>query len=206
MRFSLIMPSYLGAYHNAAKNREEKIVRAIESVLHQTFQDFELIVVSDGCDKTVEIVKPYFYEYMPKIRLVKIPKQRTWSGLVRNAGISLAEGEIITYLDIDDYLGENHLQIINDNFGEMDWVWYNHKIWSVKENAFITYHTDINVHGRCGTSSISHKRSMEAYWINHSYSHDLIFINTLKSISKNYGQVPETEYLVCHMPNGTIDV
>jgi len=127
------MPSTLSNYHGAASNREEKIVRAIESVLKQTFQDFELIVVSDGCDKTIEIVEPYFYEYMPKIRLLKIPKQPTWSGKVRNAGISRAEGEIITFIDSDDYVGENHLQIINDNFGEMDWVYADHFIYAPKQ-------------------------------------------------------------------------
>ena len=206
MRFSIIMPSYLGNYHGAASNREVKIIRAIESVLHQTFQDFELIVVADGCEKTIELVEPYFYEFMPKIRLMKITKQKLWSGLVRNAGISKAEGEIITYLDIDDILGENHLQIINDNFGAFDWVWYDHLIWSENKKEFIPYHTNINQHGQCGTSSISHKRSLGAYWINHSYSHDMVFINSLKQASSNYRKIPQTEYCVCHLPNGIINV
>ena len=202
MRFSVIMPSFLGNYHGAASNRETKIIRAIESVLHQTFQDFELIVVSDGCDKTIELVEPYFYEYMPKIRLLKIPKQPTWSGKVRNAGISRAEGEIITYCDSDDYLGENHLKIINDNFGEMDWVYGDHFMYSMKHQKFDNYHTNIDVTGMCGTSSISHKRSLGAYWVSNNYYHDKVFIDTLKKISKNYGRIPQTEYMVCHAPQG----
>lgn len=205
MRFSIVTPSFLGNYTNAAKNREQKIIRMIDSVLQQTFQDFELIIVADGCDKTIELVKPYFYEYMPKIRLFKIPKQKIWSGLVRNAGISKAEGEIITYCDIDDLLGKNHLQIINDNFADYDWVYANHYIWNPKQQQYVEYKTNIDVFGMCGTSSISHKRSMDAMWVNHSYSHDKVFIDTLKSISKNYGRIPCTEYYVAHAPNG-IDI
>jgi glycosyltransferase involved in cell wall biosynthesis len=70
MRFSIIVASNLGNYaSNLAKDRDKKIVRMIESVMVQTFQDFELIIVADGCEKTIEICKPYFYEYLPKIRL-----------------------------------------------------------------------------------------------------------------------------------------
>jgi glycosyltransferase involved in cell wall biosynthesis len=201
MRFSIICPSFLGSYHNAAKDRDKKIVRMIESVISQTFQDFELIIVADGDKRTVEIVEPYFYEYLPKIRILEIPKQKTWSGAVRNAGISKALGEIITYVDIDDMLGANHLQTINDNFGDADWVWYDHLTYSKQLNEFVPYKTDINQAGKCGTSSISHKRSLEAMWVNHSYSHDHILIKTLMALSANYKQIPQTEYTVCHAPN-----
>lgn len=201
MKFSLICPSYLGNYKNAAKDRDKKIVRMIHSVMAQTFQDFELIIVADGCKKTIEICKPYFYEYLPKIRLIEIPKQRLWSGLVRNAGIHVANGEIITYIDNDDFLGENHLQIINDNFGDYDWVYYDHLTYN-KQQQLIPYVTDIDTYGRCGTCSISHKRDLNAYWLNNDYSHDKVFIDTLKAISKNYGRIPQTEYIVCHNPSG----
>lgn len=202
MKFSIISPSFLGSYHGAAKNREEKIVRMINSVLQQTFQDFELIIVSDGCEKTMEIVKPYVLEFMPKIRLIQIQKQPTWSGKVRNAGISKAIGDIITYVDIDDILGSNHLQIINDNFGDYDWVYADHLMYSMKQEKFVPYHTNIDVKGMCGTSSISHKRSLNALWINNGYEHDKVFIDTLKKISKNYGRIPQTEYMVAHAPHG----
>ena len=44
---SVIMPSYLGAYKNAAKDRDRKIVRAINSVVRQTYKDWELIIIAD---------------------------------------------------------------------------------------------------------------------------------------------------------------
>jgi len=199
--FSIICPSYLGHYNNAAKDRDNKIVRMIESVMTQTFQDFELLIIADGCKKTMEICEPYFYEYLPKIRLFEIEKQKIWSGAVRNAGISKAKGEWITYIDNDDMYGENHLQIIHDNVKEFDWVYADHLTFDKKSNTFVPYNTDIDTYGRCGTSSISHKRALNAYWHSNNYSHDKVFIDTLKVLSKNYGRIPQTEYKVCHAPN-----
>jgi glycosyltransferase involved in cell wall biosynthesis len=198
MRFSVIMPSYLGHYRNAANNREVKIERAIESVLGQRFTDWELIIIADGCDRTVEIAAPYFYENLPKIRLLEIEKQKLWSGTVRNSGISKAEGEIITYLDIDDKIGENHLQIINDNFGDADWVFYNDYYWDRKIKGF-TEHESRIVPGECGTSNISHRRSINAWWKSNTYMHDFVMINTL--IPFKMVKIPAPEYYVCHLPN-----
>ena len=201
MRFSVIMPSYLGAYKNAASKREIKIVRAIESVMVQSFSDFELIIIADGCKKTVEICEPYFYEYLPKIRILEIPKQNLWSGAVRNAGIEKANGDIIVYLDIDDVWGENHLQIINDGFGNYDWVWFNYYIWNIMQKQWQIFECNVDIMGRCGTSSIAHKKSIGAYWKDNSYYHDYYFIQTLKARSKNYNRIEMPEYFVCHLPN-----
>ena len=74
MKFSIIMPSYLGEYKRAAKDRDTKIVRAIESVLKQSHEDWELIIISDGCEKTVEIVKPFFYKHLPRCQRVLVTK------------------------------------------------------------------------------------------------------------------------------------
>lgn len=206
MRFSIILPTRLDNYDTTvARNRDEKLERAIKSVMCQTFQDFELIIIADGCKKSVEIAKPYFYEYLPKIRIIEIPAQKAWSGKVRNAGISVAKGDIITYIDNDDFWGANHLQIINDGFMDYDWVWYNHLIYDNAKKDFVEYHTNINVHGQCGTSSISHKRSLGVYWMSNDYSHDFVLIKSLKKASDNYGKIGCTEYKVCHTPYG-IDV
>ena len=199
MRFSIIMPCTLTPYKNCASNLESKLLRAIESVLMQTFSDWELIIVADGCKKTKEVIMPCFMEYLPKIRLIEIPKQKIWRGTVRNAGIYKSEGDIITYLDADDKFGENHLQIINDNFGDSDWVFFNDLIWNGKD--FIENYCNMNVKGQCGTSNFAHKRSMNAYWNDDSYLHDFVMIKHLQSISSNYKVIPCGEYKICHRPN-----
>ena len=193
------MPCTLTPYKNCASNLEGKLIRAVESVLKQSFTDWELIIVADGCKRTKDVIMPYFLEYLPKIRLIEIPKQKIWSGAVRNAGIYKAEGEIITYLDIDDKLGENHLQIINDNFGDSDWVFFNDLIW--KNNQFVENHCNMNAKGQCGTSNVAVKRSLNAYWNDDSYLHDWYYIKQLQALSSNYKVIPCSEYHICHRPN-----
>lgn len=194
------MPSFLGFYKNAARDREKKIHRAIASVLLQTHEDWELIVISDGCEKTFAILEPYVYEYLPKIRLLQVPKQRNWSGSVRNAGIFKADGEIICYLDIDDYFGENHLQLLNDNFGDNDWVFFNDWNYDLAKNDWYENKVSIEV-GKCGTSNIAHRKSMNAYWRSNNYQHDWVMIRTLQGSSDKYKHIDRCEYMVCHIPN-----
>lgn len=201
MRFSIVMPSYLGKYQNAAKDRDSKLIRAIDSVMNQSFTDYELVVVSDGCEDTVRIVKPFVEAYFPKIKLYKIPKQRIWSGIVRNTGIFKSEGDYIVYLDGDDRLGVDHLKIINDNLNGFDWIYFDYFVYNPKKSEWEIFTTNIEVHGQCGTSSIAHKRSLDVYWNNNSYSHDWVLIQDLKQASSNYAKIPCSEYYVCHSPD-----
>jgi glycosyltransferase involved in cell wall biosynthesis len=194
------MASTLASYLGAASRRDEKIIRAINSVINQTFQDWELIVVADGCQKTVDIVSQYTD---PRISVVKIDKRPLWDGAPRNKGIELAKGEFITYLDNDDCLGENHLQIINDNLKDYDWVYYDD--WTLQGSDWLPRHCDIRKIGMNGTSNITHKKSLDMTWAHRGYAHDHYFNEKLR-LHLNYGKIPAGEYFVCHMPNGGIDV
>ena len=80
MKFTVVIPSYLGDYRTAAADRDKKIVRAVNSVLSQTFQDFEIIVIADGCEKTVEIMSGFKDK---RIRTFLMPKQPVWTGRLR---------------------------------------------------------------------------------------------------------------------------
>ena len=99
MKFSVIIPSYMGPYPSAAHNREDKLPRAIYSCLNQTFDDFEIHVICDGCDKSFNIVSKIFDL---RLRKWKIERSKLWSGRPRNKGIEEAQGEFIVYLDADD--------------------------------------------------------------------------------------------------------
>lgn len=85
---SVIIPTY---------NRAYCLAEAIESVLSQTFQDFELIVVDDGStDATARIICSY------KERLRYIRQDNAGVSAARNAGIRAATGDWIAFLDSDD--------------------------------------------------------------------------------------------------------
>ena len=95
----------------SARDREKKLHRAIKSFIDNEYQQKELIIVSDGCDRTTEIAKSYIYSYpVENIINLQIPKQKLFSGKVRQAGIETANGRIIAYLDSDDFFGKDHIE------------------------------------------------------------------------------------------------
>lgn len=198
MKFSIIMPSYLGAYKNAAADRDKKIVRAIRSVENQIYEDWELIVVADGCNQTKKKVKEIWW-YEPRIRGLLIPKQKIWSGRPRNAGIEKATGEYICYLDIDDVFGETHLSSIVNRLNGKTWYWFDDYVWDNKSQSFRLRKCNVHRMGMCGTSNIIHKKI--AFWnIKPTYGHDWRFIRTLRAKSKNYEYIKAGRYCVCHIP------
>lgn len=82
-----------------AYNREAMVGAAIESLLAQSFRDFEIIVVDDGsADRTVEVIKGFDD---PRVRLIE-HGQNKGTPTARNSGLYAAEGEYIAWLDSDD--------------------------------------------------------------------------------------------------------
>lgn len=102
MKFSVILPCY---------NVEKYLNECVESILKQTFKDYEIILVDDGAkDSTPQICD----EYAQKYSFIKVVHQPN-AGLseARNTGTKHAEGDYIVYVDSDDYFnGENVLQKI----------------------------------------------------------------------------------------------
>jgi len=191
--FSVVIASYLGSYGGAARNREQKILRAINSIQSQTFRGFEIIVVADGCKKTIEIVSDL------NIKSFFVERKGHFSGTPRNKGIEEAEGKYITYLDIDDVYGENHIQTIADNIGNYDWVWYNDIRYNPRMRVWYENKCDITVMGRHGTSNICHKKDLSVAWDFRGYAHDHYFIEQLLKFN-NFTKIPTPEYYVCHIP------
>lgn len=204
-KVSVIMASYLLPYPGAASERDKKFVRAVNSFKKQTYQNKELIIVSDGCPLTIEIYNRFF-KNDSNIKLISIPKQPLYSGEMRNVALKVADGDIISYLDSDDVLGPNHLQVIVDQFNleEYDWVFYND--YMVLDPTFKKLHLRI-VEPRwasIGTSSISHRKidSLKNLWSN-GYGHDFLFMFNLASNGLKYKKLEKApEYLVCHYYQG----
>lgn len=93
---SIIIPAY---------NAERTIGRCVESVLSQTFQDWEMILVDDGSqDGTLEKCKSFKDN---RIRVVH--KDNGGASSARNEGLSYAHGEYISFIDADDYVEHDYL-------------------------------------------------------------------------------------------------
>lgn len=100
--FSIVIPVY---------NREELVIPTIESVINQSFKDYEVLVIDDGStDNSAEVVDGYTIH--PNFRLIKTKNQER--GAARNTGINKALGKYIVFLDSDDYMHPNHLDVLHE--------------------------------------------------------------------------------------------
>ena len=107
VQFTVIIPIY---------KVEEYLERCVDSVLAQTFSDFEVILVDDGSpDRCPQICD----EYEKKDSRVRVIHKQN-GGLVsaRNAGIFAAKGDYITYVDGDDWVKPGLLQFVHDRIAE----------------------------------------------------------------------------------------
>ncbi|MEB3182023.1 MAG: glycosyltransferase family 2 protein, partial [Nostocaceae cyanobacterium] len=89
-------------------NRAKYLTNCIDSVINQTFPNWELIIVDDGSqDNTFEIVNTYFKDFA-NIRYLK--HQNKKQCYAKNAGIQASFGNYITFIDSDDAYKSNHLE------------------------------------------------------------------------------------------------
>ena len=108
--FSVIMPTY---------NQSAFILRAIQSLKNQTFKDWELIIINDGCTDDTEIILENYLSD-PKIKYIR-NSYNEGLGFSLNRGIEIAKYEYIAYLPSDDYYYETHLETLNEKFeSELD--------------------------------------------------------------------------------------
>lgn len=87
---SIIMPVY---------NGEQYLSKAIESVLSQTYQNFELIIVNDG---STDISKAVIHSYLKDSRIRYLEQLNAGVATARNTGLAISQGEFIALLDQDD--------------------------------------------------------------------------------------------------------
>ena len=93
-KLSLIIPVY---------NVENYIEKCLDSVVNQTIDDMEIIIVNDGSkDKSKEKINKYLQKYKEKIKYLE--KENGGLSSARNFGIPHATGEYIAFLDSDDYV------------------------------------------------------------------------------------------------------
>jgi glycosyltransferase involved in cell wall biosynthesis len=97
---SIIVPVY---------NSEAFVGRCIESVLNQSYKDFELILVNDGStDSTLEVCNEYAKKDK---RVIVLNRKHSGVSKSRNAGLDRAKGDYITFIDSDDYVDKERYTI-----------------------------------------------------------------------------------------------
>ena len=121
---SIIVPVY---------NVEKYLPRCIDSILNQTFSDFELILVDDGSpDRCGHICD----EYAAKDeRICVIHKRNGGVSSARNAALDIVQGEYVMFCDSDDYVEPDWLQVMYEAIITYPNAWISCNIWSVDANG-----------------------------------------------------------------------
>lgn len=107
MKFSILIPAY---------NTSKYIRRCLNSLINQTFQDFEIIVIDDGSkDDTLPILK----EFQNKDKRVNVFHQENHGvAYTRNRLLDYAKGEWIAFVDSDDYVNKEYLYYFSKEIKE----------------------------------------------------------------------------------------
>lgn len=118
-KYSVIVPIY---------KAEKTLRRCVDSLLNQNYSDMELILVNDGSpDGSGEICKEYADRYSC---VVYIDKPNGGVSTARNAGLDVATGEYVLFVDSDDYVSENYFQTLEsvDPNQQYDLVMFSYSI------------------------------------------------------------------------------
>jgi glycosyltransferase involved in cell wall biosynthesis len=107
-QISVIVPIY---------NTEKYLDRCIQSILAQTYTDFELLLVDDGSTDTSGAICDKYAEQDSRVRVFH--KENGGVSSARNMGLDNAQGEWVTFVDADDWLENGYLEIFMKNTEEL---------------------------------------------------------------------------------------
>ena len=174
-KVSVIIPVY---------NVEEYLRECLDSVVNQTLKEIEIICVDDGStDNSLEILK----EYTAKDKRITIMKQKNlYAGVARNAGLSQAKGEYLSFLDSDDFFELNMLEEVYEKVKKTktDIVMFNAYLYddTLKQDKEVDWTLDVkNVPEIFNYKDVSDKVfKLSNCWVwNRLYNHNFIKKNNL---------------------------
>lgn len=106
---SIIIPIY---------NTEEYLVRCLESVINQTYQNLEIILVNDGStDDSLSICNKY---KQTDKRIILLNKQNSGQALARNSALEIVKGDYVTFIDSDDWVSLDYIEALYSNLKKYD--------------------------------------------------------------------------------------
>jgi glycosyltransferase involved in cell wall biosynthesis len=152
MKISVIMQTYLGDYPGSRSEPERKFIRAVDCFLAQSHQNKELIIIADGCKKTFDIFHEKYSNYK-EIKFCYINKsenrmydtvdgKRFYRGAPKKIGVSMADGDLITYCDSDDIMLPTRLEDIAH-------------FWKDKDNSFVLSFNSMRWLAQCNVETNS---------------------------------------------------
>ena len=235
-KISIIMQSYLGEYNGSREDSIKKFNRAVESFKNQIYKNCELIIVADGCILTFNTYMAK-YQSDPNIKIAYVDKKgvgkmydnvtedkKFYRGLPRQIGLEMATGEIVSYMDSDDFLLPKFtLGILSSYNMKPDADWFINRSWYdnieadwEKETVFDSFDRSdaIRIEGIPSKWSatklkgnlivlspwlLTHKRSVNIKWRDTvGHSEDVDFNTRLRMDYKNGFVYAIPAYVRCH--------
>ena len=109
IKYSFIVPVY---------NTEKYLKKCLDSLVNQTYKDFEIIVVNDGStDKSSSIISKYQKKYK---NIIVINKENEGLSMARNRGVQKSSGKYIIFVDSDDYVSNKLLEEVDKKIDDSD--------------------------------------------------------------------------------------
>ena len=109
IKYSFIVPVY---------NTEKYLKKCLDSLINQTYKDFEIIVVNDGStDKSSNIISRYQKKYK---NIIVIDKENEGLSMARNRGVQKSSGKYIIFVDSDDYVSNKLLEEVDKKIDDSD--------------------------------------------------------------------------------------
>lgn len=132
---SIIVPIY---------NGEQYLRDCLESILKQKYHNFEVILVNDGSIDSSEAICRQYVNRDDRFRYVQ--KEHGGASSARNYGLELVKGEYVTFIDADDWVEENYLELLHQSLKEnnADISVSTYKKFDVDTNLFYLHAFQIN--------------------------------------------------------------
>jgi glycosyltransferase involved in cell wall biosynthesis len=179
---SIIIPYY---------NSKRTIIRALESVVEQTFTDFEIILVDDGSHDNSHTIVDDYIKKNEKIKFTHYYQENAGPSEARNLGISKSDAEYIAFLDSDDSWASNKLEI------QMKLISENKRKYFVKsELEYISFYRLLFRHYFHTSSSVIRKKVLDnigGFPENQKYAEDTLLF---ARITRKYKTAVSKDFLV----------
>lgn len=130
VKISVIVPVY---------NVEKYLRKCLDSLVNQTLKDIEIIIVNDGTKDNCQIIIDEYEKKYPNVKALK--KENGGLSSARNFGLKHATGDFVAFVDSDDTVEDNYLEILYNNIidTKSDIAVVGYKV--VNENDDITYYS-----------------------------------------------------------------
>ena len=194
-KVSIIIPVY---------NAEKFLDRCIQSVLDQTYQNVELVLINDGStDQSLKKIKKYEKKYK---NIIVFTQKNKGAGEARNKGINVSTGDYITFVDADDYIEDDYVENLISKSNNMDIVICGYQRYDTNNNLIfkkVPYGIDIDYFRFISTICKLYRKDFIVeniiYFSNRRIGEDILF--TLKC----YSLTDKIEKIYYAIPSATVE-